>query len=218
VLVWRRLLLRKSGVKRSCHRSSLPAAALVFLAVGPLVLDNPGTVFAESISRSEAQTPGEKRLLEWDLKKSYDVSRSRTSPKGNAPSRPFSTQSFLPGSFNTKAFSTASFSSPEFLTPEGRPQTKAFSSKTALPRDSAGFAKPFLSGTSPQTPPKVVPAFPSGPSIAPKTLVEADRTFRGPEAARKDQKYVPGNAPPGGVIEGRRLSVDEVKDILNRSK
>lgn len=203
---------------RTSTRSSLQAAAHLFSAVCLLIIQNSGTLRAESISRSEAQTPGERRLLEWDLTKSYDVSRSRTTPKGNAPSRSFSTQSFLPGNFNTKAFSTASFSSPEFLTPEGKAQTKAFSSKTALPRDSAGFAKPFLSGTSPQTPPKVVPAFPSGPSTAPKTFVEADRTFRGPEAARKDQKYVPGNAPSGGVIEGRRLSVDEVKDILNRSK
>jgi hypothetical protein len=203
---------------RKSHQSLRPATALLFSAIGLLVLQTSGPLLAESISRSEAQTPGEKRLLEWDLTKSYDVSRSRTPPKGNATSRPFSTQSFLPGSFNTKAFSTASFSSPEFLIPEGKAQTKAFPSKPALQRDNSGFAKPFLPGTAPYTPPKVVPAFPSGAPTSPKAFGEATRPFQGPEAARKEQKYVPGNAPSGGVIEGRRLSVDEVKEILNRSK
>lgn len=199
-------------------RRPLSASATVFFALSMLFLQISTGLLAQDISRSEAQTPGEKRLLEWDLSKSYDLSRSRTNPKGSSLSRPFATQSFQPGSFNTKAFSTASFSSPEFLTPKGKPQTKSFPSKPALARESSDFTKPFVPGNAAYTPPKVIPTLTSGTSIAPKTFVNGTRLFQGAEAARKEQKYAPGNAPSGGVIEGRRLSVDEVRDILNKSK
>ncbi len=187
------------------------------------VFQDSSVALAESLSRSEAQTPGEKRLLEWDLSKSYDLSSNKPPQKGKAPKSSFSTQPFLAGSFKSKSFtnnvlSKTSFSSPEFLIPGGEPRTKTFSYKPALPPEPAKVAKPFVTVEAPYAPPKVVPAFPSEASSAPKAFAGGYRPFQGQEAARKEQSYVPGNAPKGGTIEGRRLTVDEVKEILNRSK
>lgn len=203
---------------RACHQSPLLVAALLLSAVGlaPLVIS--GTLFADDSSRSEAQTAGEKRLLDWDLKKTYDLSRSRTDSKSQAPSRSFSTQTFRPGGFETKAFSTAAFASPEFLTPEGKNQTKPFSTKPAFSVTSPVLGKSFLPGNAPSAPPKAVPTFATKASSSSKEFAEAARPFQGPEAERKARKYGPGNAPIGGVVEGRRLSIEEVRDILNKSK
>jgi hypothetical protein len=63
-----------------------------------------------------------------------------------------------------------------------------------------------------------VQTFPSGGPSAPRDFEKAKLTYAGPEASRKEQKYTPGNAPKGGLIEGRTLSVDEVREILNKSK
>jgi hypothetical protein len=188
-----------------------PMAALVVFFANPAMQ-------AESVSRSDAQTPGEKRLLDWDLKKSFDLSRSRTNSKEQAPSRVFGTQSFRPGGFGTKAFSTESFTSPEFLAPEGRNQAKPFATKPVDFVSSPALGKPFVAGKSPAIPPKAVPTFSTSALGVPKVFGEAARPFQGPEAERKDRKYVPGNAPNGGVIEGRRLTPEEVRDILNKSK
>ena len=198
--------------------STLLVAALLSLAEVSFLRGTSGTLLAESVSRSEAQTAGEKRLLDWDLSKSYDLSRSRSSQKGQAPSRAFATQSFRPGGFQTKAFSTEAFASPEFLTPEAKAVTKPFAAKQPFAIPSPTFGKSFLPGSSPSAPPKVVPTSPTSAPSAPKKFAGAERPFQGPEAARKDQKYLPGNAPAGGVVEGRKLSMDEVREILNKSK
>ena len=203
---------------RARQSPNILATACISGAAALVVFSVTGALQAESVSRSDAQTPGEKRLLDWDLKKSYDLSRSRTNSKEQAPSRAFSTQSFRPGGFTTKAFSTEAFTSPEFLAPEGKNQAKPFATKPADLVSSKAFGKPFLTAKSAGTPPKVVPTFPTSASGVPKEFGEAARPFQGPEAARKEQKYVPGNAPNGGVIEGRRLSSDEVREILNKSK
>jgi hypothetical protein len=203
---------------RTRPKSPLLVAALLSLAKASLLHCTCGTLLAESVSRSEAQTAGEKRLLDWDLNKSYDLSRSRTNPKGQAPSRAFATQSFRPGAFQTKAFSAEAFTSPEFLTPEGRTLAKPFAAKQPFTLPSPTFGKAFLPGSTPSAPPKAVPTSPTSAPSAPKKFAGADRPFQGPEAARKDQKYLPGNPPAGGVVEGRKLSMDEVREILNKSK
>ena len=64
--------------------STLLVAALLSLAEASFLPGTSGTLLAESVSRSEAQTAGEKRLLDWDLSKSYDLSRSRNSQKGDS--------------------------------------------------------------------------------------------------------------------------------------
>jgi hypothetical protein len=203
---------------RARHQSPLPAAALLLFAVALPPLVTSGTLLADDSSRSEAQTAGEKRLLDWDLKKTYDLSRSRTDSKSQAPSRSFSTQTFRPGGFQTKAFSTEAFASTEFLTPEGKNQTKPFSTKPAFPVNSPVLGKSFLPENAAPVPPKAVPTFAAKASSSPKEFAEAARPFQGPEAERKARKYGPGNAPTGGVVEGRRLSIDEVREILNKSK
>jgi hypothetical protein len=65
---------------RVCHQSPLLVATLLLFAVGLPPLVTSDTLFADDSSRSEAQTAGEKRLLDWDLKKSYDLSRKEPSP------------------------------------------------------------------------------------------------------------------------------------------
>ena len=203
---------------RTRLQSPLLVVALLSLAEASFLHCTSGTLIAESVSRSDAQTAGEKRLLDWDLNKSYDLSRSRTNPKGQAPSRAFATHSFRPGAFQTRAFSTEAFASPEFLIPEGKALAKPFASKQPFTPPSTTFGKAFLPGSTPSAPPKAVPTSPSSAPSAPKKFAGADRPFQGPEAARKDQKYLPGNPPAGGVVEGRRLSMDEVREILNKSK
>jgi hypothetical protein len=172
---------------------------------------------AESLTRSDAQTAGEKRLLEWDLNKTYDLGRGRSNPSAKVPSKSFFTRLFKPGAYNAKTFSTESFSTTEFLLPDGKVGTKPFANTGAVPLKSANLSRPFTSEKL-AIQPKASPALPaSGPGMA-RNFQGADRPYLGPESLRKEQKYTPGNAPNGGVIEGRQLSVEEVKEILNKSK
>ena len=193
------------------YRSFLLAAALLFPGASSLLL-------AENVSRSDPQTAGEKRLLDWDLSKTYDLSRGRAATKGQAPTRAFSTPSFQPKGFQTKAFSAESFASPEFLIPESKTKAKTFAQQQPFSLPSPTSGKSFLPANSTSAPPKVVPTAQTSFPNASKTFSESTRPFQGPEAARKEQKYTPGNGPTGGVIEGRRLSIDEVREILNKSK
>ena len=198
---------RKSSCDITAFLEGLLIAALLLLPI---------SMRAESISRSDPQTAGEKRLLEWDLNKSYDLSRSRTTPLGKAPSRSFTPQSFRTAALATKPFSAETFFSSEFLAPRSKTQTSPFPVRGPVSVDSSELAKPFVpSKASPI--PKAVPTFPTEGGVSPKSF-EGTRTYRGVEAVRKDQKYLPENAPKGGVIEGKRLTIDEVKEILNKSK
>lgn len=206
---------------RAPRRSPLLTTALLLSAVGLFFCEISSTLLAESMSRSDAQTAGEKRLLDWDLSKSYNLSGSRTGSKEQAPSRSFAAQSFRPGGFRTKPFSTEAFASPEFLTPEGRAPAKTFQTKPAFAIPASASSKPLLPTPPLNPPPKVVPTVATvstSASNSPKQFAEAARLFQGPEAARKDRKYTPGTAPTGGMIEGRKLSTDEVREILNKSK
>ena len=202
----------------SLHKDPLTARfplplllAVTFLGVGS------NHLHAESLTRSDAQTAGEKRLLEWDLNKTYDPGRGRTNPSAKVPSKSFFTRLFRSGAYNAKTFPTESFSSTEFLFPGGKVGTKTFANTRALPLYSSDLSRPFAT-EKPAIQPKVPPAFPSSAPNMARSFRGADRPYLGPESLRKEQKYTPGNAPNGGVIEGRQLSVDEVKEILNKSK
>jgi hypothetical protein len=172
---------------------------------------------AESLTRSDPQTAGEKRLLEWDLNKTYDLGRGRTNLPAKVPSRSFFTRLFKSDAYIAKTFPTESFSTTEFLFPKGKVGTKPFANTRALTLNSSNLIRPFASEKL-AAQPNAAPAFPPGDPVMARSFLGADRPYRGPESLRKEQKYTPGNAPNGGIIEGRQLSVDEVKEILNKSK
>jgi hypothetical protein len=194
--------------------------ALHLLLAATLAWMLAGGLRAESVRRSDAETDGEKRLLEWDLNKTYDLSKSRTNPSAKAPSKSFITKIFGTGSFASKAFPAESFSSPEFLLPETRARTRAYApapSAPTVPLPASSLARPFPMGKSPALP-KLAPSDPVRGTAVPRRFEGSDRPYLGPEAARKEQRYNPETAPKGGVIEGKRLTVEEVKEILNKSK
>ncbi len=185
------------------------------LLLGATVLPVLGN--AESVIRSEAQTAGEKRLLEWDLNKTYDISRSRTDPGTKKRSRSFETRAIAAGVYPTRALSAESFSASEFLSKSPKHETKGFFAKPPVSVSSAGVSKPFLADKPPQVP-KDVPAFVTRRTLAPETFADSSRRYQGVEVSRKDRMYLPEDAPKAGVVEGRRLTIDEVKEILNKSK
>jgi hypothetical protein len=193
----------------------MAAARVIFVHA---LLCSPAEVQAESISRSDPQTPGEKRLLEWDLNKTYDLSKSRTNTGAKAASRPFLTQPFAAGGFSAKSFSAASFSSPEFLTPENKMRPAPFATRPASVGGSPQFVKPFQPGSAADNTLKAFGASSKQTGEAQKAFPDSARSFQGPEAARKEQKFSPETAPRGGVFEGRKLSPEEVREILNKSR
>jgi hypothetical protein len=146
---------------------------------------------------------------------------------GGAPvnsGKSFSTSpapSFLTPKFEAKAntsfnrfFEAKSFNSPEFITGEASSGGKTFTAQKPVPLRTANEsgAPSFHSKTEPG------PA-PLTPTITiPKTPDALNQTYEGPEAQKKKIPYTPGNGPAGGVTFGRVLSVEEVKEILNKSK
>ncbi len=168
--------------------------------------------------RSDPETEGEKRLLNWDLHKTFDFSQKGPLSRGKAPTWSFGTRLFGAKNFAAKPFQTDAFASPEFLVQESKTKPKGFTTKPAGSSDAPGSNKTFSSEKLPVSPPKAIPSDVGSPYGSGQPFREATRPFQGPEAARKEQKFSPENAPKGGVIEGRRLSVEEVKEILNKSK
>jgi hypothetical protein len=129
--------------------------------------------------------------------------------------------SFLTPKFEAKpnvalnrSFEARSFTSSEFITSQATAGGKAFTSQKTLPIKSANEsgATSFLSNIS-QSPAPVTPSV-----TIPKTPDALSRTYEGPEAQKKKIPYTPGNGPAGGVTFGRVLSVEEVREILNKSK
>jgi hypothetical protein len=175
------------------------------------------TCNAESVTRSEAQTAGEKRILEWDLSKTYDISHSRMGPGTKKHSRSFEARALGSGVFPTRAFSVESFCASEFLSASPRHQTKDFPITSPLTTSAAVVSKTSLAD-KPSRVPKAVPTLVNQRPFASEKFSDATRVYQGVEALRKDRVYLPENAPRGGVIEGRRLTIDEVKQILNKSK
>jgi hypothetical protein len=186
--------------------------------IAGLLLLTPGTLLCENVVRSDPETEGEKRLLNWDLHKTFDLSQNGPMSRGKSPTRSFSTQPFAAKNFSGRQFQTSAFTSPEFLVQEGKTKPKGFTTKPAGSTDAPGSNKTFSAGKPPVSPPKATASEVGSPYGSGQSFREANRLFQGPEAARKEQKFSPENAPKGGVIEGRRLSVEEVKEILNKSK
>ena len=171
--------------------------------------------------RSEPTTEGERRLLEWDLNKSFDLSTARVSPRGTTSGKRFDTKSFQPGAYTPKAFSAGSFYSPVFLPPDSKTLPNAFKTKTfsntAQPLPTRTFFQANDAAPAPLRSATTDPTD-SAKNAASKAFAGSNRTFSGPEADRKEMKFSMENAPRGGVFEGRKLTLDEVREILNKSK
>ena len=90
--------------------SLLPLAAACAAAL--LVYLQP-KAHAEAVTR-EAQTEGEKRLLEWDLNRKFEPRKTTFSPAAltgskTVPVSTFGTRSFVSGKAETHSFSTSEF-------------------------------------------------------------------------------------------------------------
>jgi len=174
-------------------------------------------VHAESISRSDPQTEGERRLLEWDTTRKFTPFKSTFVPGNITGSKtvavkPFATQPFA----SKSAVTTPSFYTPEFLSSSAAAAQKKFATAAAPVSTASSLEKPFNAGkTTAETQPF---AGVSSPSNMAKASPDGARPFLGPEADKMKQKYTPLNAPKGGFSTGHQLTVEEVRAILNRNK
>jgi hypothetical protein len=142
------------------------------------------------------------------------VNSRKSFPTSPAPS--FLTPKFepKPNTALNRSFEAKSFTSSEFITGQSVTGGKTFTAEKTVPMetaDEAGEAS-FLSKTGQAAAPRM-------PSVTIPTTPDAlNQTYGGPEAQKKKIPYTPGNGPAGGVTFGRVLSVEEVKEILNKSK
>jgi hypothetical protein len=190
---------------------SPPVAAL------PLLLLSLTVTVGRGETRSDPQTEGEKRLLEWDTTKSFKPSKSAfngVTAKGTSyvPVSSFGTRSFVP----KNSVSTSSFYTPEFLSSPAGAAQKTFNSGPAFTTRTDAIESTFNTGKNAVEP----KAFSGSGKTArtPDSAPDAGRPYLGPEAAKMKEKYTPATAPKGGVVTGHQLSIEEVRDILNRNK
>jgi hypothetical protein len=176
-------------------------------------------------SPKDSQTPQSSTpTAQLNPNKTFNLSLLRS---GGAPvnsGKSFSTSpapSFLTPKFEAKAnttlnrsFEAKSFASSEFITSQANTGSKTFTSQKTVAMETANESAvtSFLSKTE-QIPSPVTPSV-----TIPKTPDALNQTFEGREAQKKKIPYTPGNGPAGGVTFGRVLSVEEVKEILNKSK
>ena len=198
-----------------------PSAAALILVTALLLLSSAAT---HAGSAKDAQPyQGATPSTQLNPHKTFNLSLLRSGTPPNA-TKSFSTSaapSFLTPKFEAKSntplarsFDSKTFSSSEFITGPATASTKPFLSDKSVSLEKAKEAdsSPFLSKTdqsrSPQTPAAPLP----------KTPASLTQTYEGPEAQKKKIPYTPGNGPAGGVSVGRILSIEEVKEILNKSK
>jgi hypothetical protein len=175
-----------------------------------------------SATGSKQDTEWERNLSKPNLEKSFDPFTPRlgfrASPSGGkeAKTSSFGLAKSFAGSKSVplgKSFSSSAFYTPQFTT---RPaEARSFSSnsfagsKMAREADSRGTP----GGTSyPQK------SFNTSPPSLPAAAGAWSREYAGPEAQKKKIPYTPGNGPLGGTTYGRVLSMEEVREILNKSK
>ena len=195
-----------------------PAAFLVLGTI--LLLLSPSTSRAGS-PKDAQPTQGATPSAQLNPHKTFNLSLFKAGTPPNT-GKSFSTTaapSFLTPKFEAKSntpfarsFDAKAFSSSEFITGPATTSTKPFLSDKSVSLQNANEAasSPFLSKTdqsrTPQTPAATLP----------KTPTSLTQTYDGPEAQKIP--YTPGNGPAGGVTVGRILSIEEVKEILNKSK
>ena len=189
--------------------ATLLSVSLTVLPQKPLV--------AENISRSDPQTEGERRLLEWDTTRKFVPSKSTFAPSSLSGSKTVSVNSFATRSFSAKApVQPASFYTSEFLSPTSPSASKSFATKAAPVSAASTLEKPFAPGTSVAESQPFSAA--AGRKDLAKTAADATRPYMGPEAEKARQKNSPLTGPKGGYSTGHQLTVEEVREILNRNK
>jgi hypothetical protein len=163
------------------------------------------------------ETEGEKRLVEWDLKKSFQLKTGTYGAGSAAALKTVSVTPFAARSFVTKSNTDArSFYTPEFLTSESRAARKSFSSGAAYVPTTSVLNRQFNSGKGEYASSQY--ASPGSPAALEKSVRDGERSYLGPEAERAKRVYKPEAAPKGGVTTGHVLSVEDVRNILNKSK
>jgi|GEM_PF-2242330 len=173
---------------------------------------------------SQPQTEGQRRLLEWDLNKSFAPKKNSFSTDSTFGSKTITAPTIATKLFGSKsALESASFYTPEFLTPPGKTQLsnsaaiQRFSNSGATTAASTLGTKTFTSGKSAVAPNSaILPA--TNAANPPKEFYGGNRIYAGAEAERMKRPYTPENGPKGGVSMGRQLTVDDVREILNKSK
>ncbi|MEI6712537.1 MAG: hypothetical protein WCO60_02215 [Verrucomicrobiota bacterium] len=192
---------------------------LAFLLATTAVVITPTAKAAPSVeSRSEATTEGERKLLEPDRNRTFqpEMARfgSRTAP--GAKGAQAATFNQLKEFGGSKEFSSKKFAASEFIPPSNRGVDKTFTppgdvvkTPSFANEKSAFNTKSFDANGNPL----------GDKSFTTKSASDANREAAGQEAERMKEKYTPANPPKGGgVSTGHRLSVEEVRDILNKSK
>ena len=193
-------------------RFPLPACS-PFLWLALLCVSSHG----EGSTRSDPQTEGERRLLEWDTTKSFVPSKpsfygGSAKKAAYVPVSSFGTRSFVP----KNSVSTSSFYTPEFLSPTAGAAQKSFKTGPAFTKQAATLDTAFYSGKAPfQT-----GAFSGGDktSQTQRVVSDANRSYLGTETEKMKQKYTPQTGPKGGIVTGHQLSIEEVRAILNTNK
>ncbi len=214
-------------------RSRLPNALLLAAS-----LSTPWTAFTAHAKDSAAapprngvvqlkntqseETDWEKSLSKPDMNKSFNPFAARlgfrSAPAGVRPaqSAAFAASKTFSGTKPAsadKTFSNSSFYTPQFPT---RPApTRTFPSSSFAGSTSAKEAEPKAQTAAPMRLPGTVQS-PDHP--VPATSSALTKEYAGPEAERKKMRFTPANGPVGGVTYGRVLSVEEVREILNKSK
>lgn len=170
-------------------------------------------------SEAPRSPQGQNRLLDWDLTKRFDPSLARFSGgDATAQRKSFGTAEFSQGkSFSgSKSFNSRSFSVSEFLPSSASAANRTFSESRANKASEQSFpagGKAFETADNREA----GRGFSTGKFPDKTPSIEA-RAYEGAEAQKMKQRYTPENAPAGGVSHGKVLTIDEVRDILNRSK
>jgi hypothetical protein len=179
-----------------------------------------------SISSSTGKiTDGESRILKPDLNKRFDPAMARFGSTVSSSKAPTAKTSFFGG---LKAFGSSKPASQEKTFPSSAFQTpKSFSKKAEVRSFSSGS----FSDTEPASETRSTANFSNSArtertfgSVSAaresdlKTPSRFSEEYAGPEADKKKLRYTPSNGPLGGTSYGKVLSVDEVREILNKSK
>jgi hypothetical protein len=173
---------------------------------------------------SQPQTEFRRRLLEWDLNKSFAPKKNSFSTDSTFGSKTITAPTIATKLFGSKsALESASFYTPEFLAPAGKSQpsnntaVQRFSNTGATTTESALGAKTFTSGKDAVASNSANVSRVNSANSS-KEFYGQNRIYAGAEAERMKRPYTPDNGPKGGVSMGRQLTVDDVREILNKSK
>jgi hypothetical protein len=199
-------------------------AAATSLLADPTPLPTPRPV--QSVTRDDGWT-GSLPGIEPNPHKTFNPDAARASNRSfpglkNGSAKSFSLLRPFGGS---RQVVTPSYPLRDFLPKAAPDSSKSFPSTTFL---SSTQSAPTLSFSAPTSGsafgPKTSPSHANSQApqanlrVEPATSPSASRSFESQEANRMKLQFPPGGAPNSGVIQGHRLSVEELRALLNTSK